>query len=113
QIVAEKREARRTYKGERGYMPMLGHLAETGLVVGDAFREGNVAPAAENLAFIQACEAQLPRGHKITALRADSASYQAAVLNYCEATGKRYAIGAHRDAAVQAAIAALPEAAWR
>src|SRR5699024_10550184 len=71
------------------------------------------APAAENLAFIQACEAQLPRGHKITALRADSASYQAAVLNYCEATGKRYAIGAHRDVAVQAAIAALPEAAWR
>jgi hypothetical protein len=112
QIVAEKKTARRTYKGEIGYMPMVGHLAETSLVVGDEFREGNTAPAATNLEFVQACEAQLPRGHRVAALRADSATYQAAVLNYCESTDKTYAIGAHRDAAVRAAIAALPENAW-
>jgi hypothetical protein len=93
-------------------MPMVGHLAETGLVVGDDFRDGNVAPAADNLAFIHTCEAQLPQGHKVTAVRADSATYQAAVLDYCESTGKTYAIGARRDQAVRAAIAALPEAAW-
>jgi hypothetical protein len=40
QIVAEKQEAKWTYKGERGYMPMLGHLAENGLVIGEEFREG-------------------------------------------------------------------------
>lgn len=34
QIVAEKEAAAWTYKGERGYMPMVGHLAENGLVVG-------------------------------------------------------------------------------
>lgn len=55
-IVAEKKTARRTYKGEIGYMPMLGHLAETGLAVGDEFRDGNVAPATRNLEFIRVCE---------------------------------------------------------
>src|ERR1019366_9381385 len=31
QIVAEKREARYSYKGEKGYMPMVGHIAEKSL----------------------------------------------------------------------------------
>ena len=34
-ILAEKKEAEMTYKGFRGYMPMVGHLAENGLVVYD------------------------------------------------------------------------------
>jgi hypothetical protein len=112
QIVAEKATAKRTYTGEVGYMPMVGHLAETGLIVGEQFREGNEAPAAGNLEFIRACEANLPRGHRVAALRADSAAYQAAILNECEATDKTFTIGAAHDVAVQAAIAAIPEAEW-
>ena len=42
----EKKSARITYKGYTGYMPMVGHLAENGLIIGDEFREGNEAPAA-------------------------------------------------------------------
>lgn len=61
QIVAEKVTARRTYKGEIGYMPMVGHLTETGVVLHDEFRDGNVSPATRNLEFIQAGEAQLPK----------------------------------------------------
>ena len=79
QIVAEKREAHYTYKGEKGYMPMVGHIAELGLVVGHEFREGNAAPAARNLEFMQACERNMPNGKKITAVRADSAAYQATI----------------------------------
>jgi len=52
EIVGEKREARYTYKGEKGYMPMVGHLAELGLVIGHEFREGNAAPATRNLEFM-------------------------------------------------------------
>ncbi len=66
QIVAEKQEAQWTYKGERGYMPMLGHLAENGLVIGEEFREGNEAPASRNLEFTQACAA--PRCPKANGL---------------------------------------------
>ena len=62
QIVAEKREARYTYKGEKGYMPLVGHIAETGLVMGYEFREGNAAPAVGNLEILQVCECDMPRG---------------------------------------------------
>ena len=109
QIVAEKREAQTTYKGERGYMPMVGHIAELGVVAGYEFREGNAAPAARNLEFLQACARNLPKGKKITMVRADSAAYQAAIFNDCEASSKVFAIGADQAAAVRATIAGIPE----
>ena len=111
--MAEKREAQTTYKGERGYMPMVGHIAELGVVAGYEFRPGNAAPAARNLEFLRACARNLPKGKKITALRADSAAYQAAIFNECEASGKVFAIGADQDAAVKAAIAGIPERKWQ
>lgn len=113
QIVAEKQEARWTYKGERGYMPMVGHLAENGLCVGDEFREGNEAPQARNLEFIQYCAARMPKGKRIAHLRSDSAAYQARVFNGCEKTGISFAIGADLDSAVNTTIAAIPEEDWK
>ncbi|MDQ6959568.1 MAG: IS1380 family transposase [Mariprofundaceae bacterium] len=113
QIVAEKRDAHYTYKGEKGYMPMVGHLAENGLVVHDEFREGNEAPASRNLAFVRACKANMPKGKRIARLRADSAAYQADVINDCENDGVMFAIGAKQDVAVKAAIAAIPESDWQ
>ncbi|HNP52351.1 MAG TPA: hypothetical protein PKJ85_11230 [Nitrosomonas nitrosa] len=75
QIIAEKKAACFTYKGEQGYMPMIGHLAEAGVVVHDEFREGNIAPASKNLELIQACETCLPKEHRIARVRIDSAGY--------------------------------------
>jgi hypothetical protein len=113
QIVAEKREARYTYKGEKGYMPMVGHIAENSLVIDHEFREGNAAPAAGNLEFLKTCERNMPKGKRIVAVRADSAAYQAKFFNYCEETHKIFAIGADQDAAVKTAIAAIPEGEWK
>lgn len=113
QIVAEKRDAKPTYKGELGYMPIVGHLAEAGVIIYDEFREGNVAPATDNLGFIKACEARLPKGHRIAHVRLDAAGYQADIFNDCEDTGKTFAIGARLDAATRQVIAAIPESAWR
>jgi hypothetical protein len=79
-------------------MPMIGHLAEAGVVIHDEFREGNIAPATQNLEFIQACEARLPKGHRIAQVRLDSAGYQADIFNDCEDTGKTFAIGGRLDA---------------
>ena len=113
QIVAEKRQAHYTYKGEKGYMPLVGHIAELGLVIGHEFREGNAAPAAGDLDFLKACERNMPKGKKIVAVRADSAAYQAAIFNWCETTGKVFAVGADQDAAVKAAIMAISEGDWK
>lgn len=112
-IEAEKASAKMTYKGYQGYMPMVGHLAENGLVLGDEFREGNESPGAKNLEFIKYCERQLPKSKKIKALRADSASYQAKVINHCQDNGIKFAIGADLDKAVVKEIENMKEGDWQ
>ena len=112
-IEAEKQTAKMTYKGYTGYMPIVGHLAENGLIVGDEFRQGNESPGAGNLEFIKYCEQQLPDGKRIRALRADSAAYQASVMNHCQRHGMEFAIGADLDEAVVRAIQAIGGQEWR
>ena len=112
-IVAEKESAKMTYKGHPGYMPMVGHLAENALIVGDEFREGNDSPGSRNLEFLQYCQRQLPKGKRIKAFRSDSAAYQAKVINYCQEKGIEFAIGGDLDAAVKNAIRNMMEDEWR
>lgn len=112
QIIAEKYDAYYTYKGERGYMPMVGHLAENGLVIGDEFREGNDAPASRNLEFVKYCCQQMPKSKKIAHLRADSATYQADVFNWCERKGITFAIGGQLDSATKKVINLITEDQW-
>jgi hypothetical protein len=112
-IEAEKQTAKRTYKGYWGYMPIVGHLAENGLILGDEFRHGNEAPAARNLEFIKYCEQQLPKGKRIKAFRADSASYQADIINHCNDNGIEFGIGADLDQAVVSQIKSLGADQWR
>ena len=111
-IEAEKQSARVTYKGYRGYMPMVGHLAENGLIVADEFRHGNEAPSHRNLAFLQYCERQMPAGKRIGAFRADSAAYQAGIMEYCHDHGIAYVIGADLDRGVLEQIGRLGNDAW-
>ncbi len=79
-IFSEKESAKMTYKGFKGYMPMVGHLAENGLVLGDEFREGNASPGSRNLDFLKYCVRQMPKGKKIKGFRSDSAAYQAEII---------------------------------
>ena len=113
QIVAEKTLARWTYKGEKGYMPLVGHVPElSGMVVHEEFREGNISPGAGHVPFLTVCLRRLPPGIRVGRFRADSASYQASVLNFCQERGIRFVIGADLDAAVREAIRAIPETDW-
>jgi len=112
-IEAEKEEAMMTYKGFKGYMPIVGHIAENGLVIGDEFREGNVSPLTRNLEFIKHCISQMPENKRIKYLRADSAAYQFSIINFCEDNDIKYAIGADLDKAVVALIECISEQDWR
>lgn len=112
QVIAEKHAAKFTYKGEQGYMPIVGHLAESRMVIHAQFREGNVAPADSNLQFIKECEAMMPAGHRIAHIRQDSAAYQAEVFNYCEDTGKTFAIGGRLDGPTMEVIKRISDSAW-
>lgn len=114
QIVAEKAQAQWTYKGKKGYMPLVGHIKElSGMVVHEDFREGNAAPAAGHVPFLEDCLRRLPAGVRIARFRADSASYQASVMNFCQERGIRFVIGADLNGAVREAIRRIPESDWR
>lgn len=85
EIVTAKSDAKWTYNKNQGYMPMVGHVAETGQVVASDFRDGNTAPAKDNLAFIEQCQQSLPDDCFVQSLRIDAAGYQTKIIQHCDA----------------------------
>jgi len=112
QIEGEKQEAEWTYQGVKGYMPLLGFLFETPICLFEEFREGNVPPGSDQLRFYLHCKARLPKDKRIARYRADSASYQAELINALEADGVFWTLTADQDQAVKEAIGSIPEADW-
>ena len=112
EIVAHKADAKWTYNKNKGFMPMVGHIAETGQVVAVDFRQGNVPPAQDNLAFIQQCQQSLPEGCVLNALRIDAAGYQIKIIEYCDDQDIQYAIRAKTSATMRAQIDAAGDSDW-
>lgn len=113
EIVGEKADALFTYNGNKGYMPMLGFLYETGVCILDEFREGNVAPAFGQKEFYLQCKERMPRGKGIGYYRGDSASYQAGLFNQLEEDGVKYGITVDQDKAVKLAIGLISSGGWK
>ncbi len=98
-IESHKAIAANTYKMFPGFTPMIGHI-NGGYIIHSEFRSGNIAPADTNLEFIKRCVTQLPKDRVLRFVRADAASYQHRIFDYCEENGIIYAIGAHLDRSV-------------
>lgn len=113
QVESWKHDAAFTYQGVKGYMPMLGFLYESPICLYDEFREGNASPSSDQVSFYQACKSRMPPGKRIARYRADSASYQSALVNELERDVVIWAITAGKDESVLHAIASIPESAWR
>ena len=119
-IESHKQQALTTYEGVRGYQPMLAVWAETGLVVADQFRDGNVPAQMEPLEVAQRALAALPRTVGEYYYRGDSACHESGLVNWLRdeqrAGGPRgrsgFAISARMSEALHAALQALPESAW-
>ena len=112
-IKAEKKSAKPTYKGFKGYAPFVGLLAENGLIVSEEFREGNIDPALKNLEFCKHCIGQMPAGKSIGRLRAGPPSYQDDIIEFCDREGVKFAIGVNLDESILRAIGSIPESDWR
>ncbi len=117
-IESEKYEAKYTYQKEKGYQPLVGFLYEPGMVLDDEFRDGNVPAGVGALESMKRCDKKMPAGKRIAYYRADSASYQAEVINYCllpDRYGKKklFTITADKDEAVMEAIKAIPAKEWQ
>ena len=113
EIMAAKFDAQWTYNKNQGYMPMVGHVAETGQVVACDFREGNTAPAKDNLAFIKQCQQSLPESCFVQSLRIDAASYQTKIIQYCDEENIRYAIRAKMSPTIKGFINSVKDEDWR
>ena len=109
-IESHKSEADYTYKMVPGYTPMIGHI-NGGYVIHSEFRSGNIAPADTNLEFVQHCIEQLPATQRLAYLRADSASYQHRLFDYCDRHGITYTVGGHLDRRVWENIREIKQ--WR
>jgi hypothetical protein len=116
-VASSKQEALWTYQGFRGYQPLLVSWAETGLVLADEFRDGNVPAAAGIKALVDEAYASLPvradgQAWQV-AVRSDSAAYEQATLDHWAARGWRFAVSADMSPQLKQAVMALPEAAWQ
>lgn len=113
EIVANKADAKWTYNKNQGYMPMVGHIAETGQIVACDFREGNTSPAKENLEFIRQCQKSLPKDCFIKSLRIDAAGYQTKIIQYCDTESISYAIRAKMNSVIKSQIKGLKDSDWQ
>ena len=112
-IPAGKEAALYSYLKEKGYMPMMAALYENGLFIDDEFREGNEAPQKGHVAVYRRARALVEKaGKRLARYRADSASYQAELINVLEEDGVHWTITADQDSAVKQVIDRIPESAW-
>jgi len=114
EIEADKYNAVYTYKGHKGYMPLLGFIAELDLCVGQEFRAGNISPQERNYEFTEGIVSWVKTlGKEIGFFRSDSAGYQAELMNYLDGENTRYTITADQDVAVKGLIRRIPAGAWQ
>ncbi len=110
-IEAEKGDAVFTYKGFRGYHPLLGGCTQLGLFTGSRFQHGNATPQADLVGFIEECRRNIPKS--FSCVRIDSAGYNEPVISHCVREGLRFSITADHDVAVMEAIHRIPETEWK
>jgi hypothetical protein len=120
-IESHKRQALPTYEGVRGYQPMLAVWAETGLVLADEFRDGNVPAMMAPRKVAQAAFAALPSTVQEYYYRGDSACHETDLVNWLRNEQRQggppgrigFAMSARMSEALHAAIQAVPQAAWQ
>jgi hypothetical protein len=113
-VESAKREALPTYEGYRGYQPLLVVWAETGLIMADQFRDGNV-PASVGIAdLVDMAYAALPvrpDGWEVR-VRSDTAGYEEKNLTHWAELGWKFAVGADMTPQLRQAVETIAPADW-
>lgn len=112
-LESDKRAAKPTYDGRRGYQPVFVLWAEQDAILADEFRDGNVPAGSGNLRVVQKALEALPPGVERVRVRGDSALYEHALLDWLAGRGIGFAVSADMSPQLHRVIAALPENAWQ
>jgi hypothetical protein len=110
-IEADKGDAQRTYKGIYGYQPLIGIIAENGMIAGGDFREGNVSPQSGLVEFIEVCRKNY--NQEIKLVRSDSAGWKKEIVDYCNKEKIGFTITTDQTEPVLEAIKSIPEEQWQ
>jgi hypothetical protein len=112
-VETAKKNARYCYEGYRAFQPIEVEWAETGLVLADEFRDGNV-PAGHGIKeIVDAAYDMLSPGRWRVRVRSDSAAYQQEVLDHWQGRGWEFAVSADMSPQLRQEIEALPAEAWK
>ncbi len=113
-VESQKSTALFTYEGFRGYQPLLVQWAETGLILAEQFRDGNVPASANIKELVDQAYAALPQreGGWQVQVRSDGAAYEYEVLDHWDEQGWRFAVSADMSPQLRAEIEALPAEEW-
>jgi len=112
-IETSKAIARYCYEGYKAFQPIEVSWAETMLVLGDEFRDGNV-PAGKDIArVVDEAFGVLPPGEWRVKVRSDSAAYDQDVLDHWNGKHWGFAVSADMSQQLRQEIERMPIDAWQ
>lgn len=112
-VETAKANAEYCYEGYKAYQPMVVCWAETGLVLREGFREGNVPASKDIRRMVDEAFDVLPGDEWKVRVRSDSAAYEPeGILDHWHGRGWEFAVSADMSPQLRAAIQGLPEDAW-
>lgn len=112
-VETSKADAQYCYEGHKAFQPIEVTWAETGLVVADEFREGNVPASKDIKRLVDEGYEMLPPGPWQVRVRSDSAAYEQKNLDHWQERGWEFAVSADLSPQLKKEIEALPEEYWK
>ena len=112
-IETNKANARYCYDGYKAYQPIQVTWAETMLVLGDEFRDGNVHAGKDIVRVVDEAFSMLPPGEWRVKVRSDSAAYDQDVLDHWNSKHWGFAVSADISTQLRQEIEQLPIDAWQ
>lgn len=110
-IKAEKRDAKMTYEGYKGYRPAMIIIQELGLIAHYEFRNGN--DNGRKLDFIKEVFDVLPPTVKVKLVLMDAEFYDGAIFSLLIEKNIDFAIAVSKDAAVMETIDQINSSEWK
>ncbi|MFC1999847.1 IS1380 family transposase [Chloroflexota bacterium] len=111
-VETGKANALYCYDGYKSFQPLVVCWAETGLVLRDEFRDGNVPASMDNRRLVDEAYEALPEGEWEVWVRSDSAAYEQDNLDHWDGCGWRFAVSADMSVQLKAVIEGVDEGSW-
>ena len=103
-VETDKAGARPCYEGFKSFQPIEVCWAETGLVLADEFREGNVPVLMDNRRLVDEAYQALPVGAWEIWVRSDAAGYGQDNLDHWDSQGWKFAVSASMSPQLRAVM---------